>query len=133
MRIHTPLTVHAEITSIRGRRNGGRIRYRVADEYESKYAIRPQTSKLPLTMGEVIRLINTADNGHCPNGLIIEFREDHIAYEFIEDYLRDSVVVESDYYPQNEERALDSTSDRDDCGDFSDACEGTQCPSPGRP
>ncbi len=76
---------------------------------------------------------NTADNGYCPNGLIIEFWDDQIVYEFREDYRSDSVVVKSDYCPQNEGRDLDSTSDRDNCGDFSDARAGTQCPSLGPP
>ncbi len=100
-RFQTPLTVHAEVTSIRARCSGGRIRYRVADEYGTRYTIRPKTSKRPLTMGQLIDLINTADSGYEDgNGLIVSFWEHQIEYEFNEGDLLESVVVESDYYPQ---------------------------------
>ena len=92
--------MHAEVTSIRARRSGGQIRYRAVDEYEGEYSVQLQKSSLPLTMAELISLIDSADDGCTSNGLIIGFGERQIEYEFNEEDLRASVVVESDYYPQ---------------------------------
>jgi hypothetical protein len=56
-------TIHMEVTSIRARKVGSRIRYRVVCEgYEGMcdydYKTRPRSSTLPLSFGELTRLID---------------------------------------------------------------------------
>lgn len=64
-RMYLPTTVHAEVTSVRARWSGGRIYYRVVDEINCdmgfSYRTKPRSSKLPLTLGELIELMETVD------------------------------------------------------------------------
>ena len=52
-----------DVVSVRARRGrkSGRFRYRIVDEYETVWEIRPASSRLPLTLGQVIRMIDDAD------------------------------------------------------------------------
>jgi hypothetical protein len=59
-RLANTYTVFCEVTSIRARRQAGRIRYRVVDEYESKIRCARKESVHPLALREVIELIDTA-------------------------------------------------------------------------
>ncbi len=64
-------SVTADQISVRARRVGRRIAYRVVDEYmdeepppgESRYACRPATSQRPLTLRQLVTLIDTAGDG----------------------------------------------------------------------
>jgi hypothetical protein len=57
-----------DVLQVRARPSGGRIAYRVVDEYATEhgdprtwaYVIQPETSELPLTMGELVNLIDTS-------------------------------------------------------------------------
>jgi len=54
-----------DVYSIRGRRIGkgkqvGRIRFDIVDEYGSHYHVSPRSAHGPLSLGEIIRLIDTA-------------------------------------------------------------------------
>ncbi len=52
-----------DVVSIRARRRaGGRIRYRVVDEYETEFRFRPKSTAAPLTLGEVIGLVDSIRN-----------------------------------------------------------------------
>jgi hypothetical protein len=78
-RLRWAQTVHEEVTSIRARLVGARIAYRIDDELvtpeggEFKFA--PKTSTLPLTLGELINLINEAeewwDDELASTGLVV--------------------------------------------------------------
>jgi hypothetical protein len=55
----------ADQTSVRARRVCERIRYRVVDEYmeDSTYVCRPASSAAPLSLGELISLMESASDG----------------------------------------------------------------------
>ena len=52
-------SVTMDVFSIRARWSGGRYRYRIVDEYEGVYTLTPMSSARTLTLGRVIRLIET--------------------------------------------------------------------------
>lgn len=56
-----------DVISIRARPTSRGIAYRVVDEYESAYSIRPKTSRKPLRFGQLIRLIDEMTNGERPS------------------------------------------------------------------
>lgn len=56
-------SVTGDVTSIRARREDAKIRYRVVDEHWDQgevYVVEPESSDRPLTLGELIGLIDTA-------------------------------------------------------------------------
>lgn len=57
-----------DVYSIRARRRGkgGRLYYRVVDEYESEWSIARRSSTRPLTLRELVQLIDSAEN-ECGN------------------------------------------------------------------
>lgn len=93
-----------DVISIRARRVGRRIAYRVVDEYETNYVIRPKTSKRPLTLGQLIALIDGLSDGEqsrSPTAL----RDDQLIYgdpDQIEE-TADFVTVSSPYYADLED------------------------------
>lgn len=106
-RIWFTQTVHREVTSVRARPAGGRIRYRVVDEYcESTpytFAVTPKSSRRPLTFGQLVNLIDTAtvprgwfDGG----GLVLPFWNDWMRGERDRETQRGSIAVSSCFYPR---------------------------------
>jgi hypothetical protein len=94
-------SVMQDVTSIRARREGGRIRYRVEDEYETDFASFQTESEKPLTLRELISLIDGSVNpddsfGH---GLAWPHIFVHINAG-CEDDARSLVSVESEFYPE---------------------------------
>jgi hypothetical protein len=85
-----------DVTSVRARKSGDRIRYRVLDEYETEYCLHRQTSVRPLTLGQLIDLMESSTDG--PNtGLV----KPHWPYQ--EGPPEEAVAfttVSSVYYPQ---------------------------------
>lgn len=88
--------------SIRAIKENGVIRYAVVDEYESSILLAIEASKRPLTLGELIRLIDGSKyhEDEYDGGLVVS----HLNYVFIaggdvED-LVDFVSVESAFYPE---------------------------------
>ena len=49
-----------DVVSIRAKRQGKRIKYRMVDEHGTVFLIQPASSDRPLTMGELIELIDTS-------------------------------------------------------------------------
>ncbi len=88
-----------DVISIRAYPKGGWIGYRVADEYESTVEIKPKFSKRPLTLGQLVRLIDTGDREELgPIGLgIIQINFD-CHEEPAEDYA-DFMHFTSEFYP----------------------------------
>lgn len=50
-----------DVYSLRARRRGGRIGYRLLDEYDTKWVLTRQSSTRPLSLRELIHLIDSAD------------------------------------------------------------------------
>ena len=93
-------SVTADMISIRARRWGNRIAYRIEDEYGTRFRFLPKTSKQPLSMGELITLIDGA-TGHLDGdvrGLTSAYRN----YNDCSDPkdLVDFVTVSSGFYPE---------------------------------
>ena len=47
-------SVTGDLISIRARRSGSRIVYRIVDEYDTHFRFKPRTSREPLSMGELV-------------------------------------------------------------------------------
>jgi hypothetical protein len=94
-------SVTADQISVRARRVAGGIAYRVVDEYGEDgpgYVCRPKRSKLPLTLGELVAMIDGAEEGEgaAMSALIQNVRggaDVPTAY-------RDFVRVSSEFYAQ---------------------------------
>ena len=94
-------SVTADLITIRARRRGNRIVYRIVDEYETCFRFKPKTSMQPLSMAELVGLIDGA-TGHLDgdaNGLTSAYRSYNLdgcdAADLVE-----FVTVTSDFYPE---------------------------------
>jgi hypothetical protein len=92
-------SVTGDQISVRARRNGDRIRYRIVDEYPENgetYIPHPRTSTCRLTLGELVTMIDEAtDEGGVAIGALacnLDMASDPRDLE-------DFVTVESDFYP----------------------------------
>jgi len=98
-------SVMQDVISIRARRVRGRITYRVVDEYPEHggWSCRRRTTAEPLTLGELIRLIDGAWNGDGGDrGTVLADRFRNANLEAGDDpaTIRHFVTVESDLYPE---------------------------------
>ena len=105
-RIVLPLSTLGDVISVRARFRSGRYRYRVVDEYESEFDIRRKSSIRPLTLGQLIDLIQTGsqpDFTHDGDGLVEGFwnveLQDGAGPGALEECVR-FAHVESDHYPE---------------------------------
>ncbi|UCF41729.1 MAG: hypothetical protein JSW43_05220 [Gemmatimonadota bacterium] len=125
-------TATLDVYAIRARRSAGRIRYRVVDEYETAFTCAPDSSDLPLTLGELIRLVDSLTGGEDPDAcggrtylealLESNARHGNIAG------LRRFIAVRSPFYPELEafyerratewceRKRLERLESCDDCG-----------------
>jgi hypothetical protein len=93
-----------DVISIRARRGDGMIHYSVVDEYESQFECSPDKSQAPLTLAELIKLIDTVRNGSMGYvGLTTTFRDMNLVAGGDPEDLVDFVRVSSPFYPQLEE------------------------------
>ncbi|MBM3345671.1 MAG: hypothetical protein FJY55_04125 [Betaproteobacteria bacterium] len=97
-------SVTGDVISVRARRghgSAGGIAYLVVDEYETDYQLTQQHSARPLTLGELIALINTAgrDDDETAGGLAISHVVWHCEQGECEG-MRGFVRVESAFYPE---------------------------------
>jgi hypothetical protein len=100
----------ADVISIRAKQGPEGIKYRIADEYESVFKFVPETSSEPLTLRELIGLIDSVEyedsQGH--KGLTNSFRDLNFAADTSEDAaqraqeLVDFVSVTSNVYTELE-------------------------------
>jgi hypothetical protein len=97
-------SVLGDVISIRARREGGRVQYRIVDEYETVFRCEPSTSADPLTMGELLGLIDSVTGeGMYPEwgrGLTNVYRDLNSGTDPTE--LVDFVRVSSELYPELE-------------------------------
>jgi hypothetical protein len=92
-----------DVTSIRARSADGLIHYSVADEYETDYRCSPTTAPAPLTLGELITLIDTVSNEATGEvGLTSTVRDEGLECGSDPDDLVDFVRVSSRFYPELE-------------------------------
>ena len=61
-----------DVTSIRARKSEKGLAYRIVDEYETEFSFDPKTPKLPLSMGELINIIDEYELVTGPRDLSIE-------------------------------------------------------------
>lgn len=91
-----------DVKSIRARPSSRGIAYRVVDEYNSKYSFSPKTSRRPLSMGQLIDLIeglNVDGVSSSPAALRADqTADDAEAIRQLETF----VTVSSDFYPSLE-------------------------------
>lgn len=89
----------ADVISIRAKEDGERIAYSIVDEYETEFNVSPTHSEKPLTLSELISLID----GARPEGsLAICYTEMNYNARNIEELegIRFFTRVESVFYPQ---------------------------------
>ena len=61
-------SVTGDVISVRARPEGGRIAYRVVDEYDTEYSVAPASSTRPLTLEAIASLIENADPDSSAHG-----------------------------------------------------------------
>ena len=92
-----------DVISIRARRQPPRIRYRVVDEHERTFRCAPQTSTQPLTLGELVNLIDSCELVDEGRGLVSYFLDSLITNPDANTAenrrgLQDFITVESEFY-----------------------------------
>ena len=95
-------SVTSDVISVRARWRDGKIHYSVVDEYpeDHSYQCNPTTSDRPLTMGEIIALIDTTQASDYFTGVVVGLLQ--FNYECSEDLEahRNFVSVSSAFYPE---------------------------------
>jgi len=94
-------SVTGDVISIRARRWGRRIAYRIVDEYDTHFRFKPKSSMQPLSMGELVALIDGA-TGHLDGdakGLTSAYRSYNLDGCDAAD-LVDFVTISSPFYPE---------------------------------
>jgi len=109
-----------DVVSIRAKRRGKRLTYRMMDEHGTTFLIQPTSSGRPLTMGELIQLIDTSlpegeeerwrgqSNSYRNNALMEPDEAASIAYLDSEtlksvtepEHLLNYVKINSSFYPE---------------------------------
>ena len=92
----------ADQISIRAARRDGKIRYSVYDEYETEYELAFNESELPLTLGELIKLIDGSRHpeSEMPGGLLTSHWEYMLDWGNSLDEAIDFASIESAWYPE---------------------------------
>lgn len=90
-----------DVYSIRARRGRGPIRYRIVDEYRTDLQLGRKSSKAPLTMRQLIRLIESSSYD-CYSNIPIGIREANLEFGGDLDELEGFITVSSLFYPDLE-------------------------------
>jgi hypothetical protein len=95
----------ADVISIRARPSPEGIRYRIVDEYEKVFHCGPEVSERPLTMGELIELVDKTEADVWQGRDLVSCWRDYNleADDYDPEYaeeLVDFVTVSSDFYTQ---------------------------------
>ena len=94
-------SVTGDVIAITARRRGARIVYRIVDEYDTRFRFKPKSSTQPLSMEELVALID-GTTGHLDGdakGLTSAYRDYNAAFCDPE-RLVDFVIVSSPFYPE---------------------------------
>ena len=93
-------TVTADAISVRAYPTKTRIYYRIVNEYNRRYNCRPRWSKQPLSLGQLIDLINSATSDDNSNVGLVFPVIDLLVYEgSSKDEMRHFFRVHSEHYP----------------------------------
>jgi hypothetical protein len=89
----------ADVVSIRADQDGGRIAYSIVDEYETQFTVSPLHSDQPLTLSELIAMLDVARDGAS---LGTSFTTGNYSGHSLENLnkIRSFTRVESVFYPQ---------------------------------
>ena len=90
----------ADVISIRARPKRNRIYYRIVDEYDTPFALRRKSSQRPLTLRELVRLIDDTEHPDIGVGLGLCYNEMNAEGLGERESLRHFSRVSSDFYPQ---------------------------------
>ena len=91
-------SVTCDVTSVRARLVEGGIAYRVINEYDYEYRVQPEVSDKPLTLGELIHLIDTAyDLTNAAESLLLPYWE-FTAEDGDFSRITGFITVSSEYY-----------------------------------
>jgi hypothetical protein len=98
-------TTRRDVVSIRARWFRGKFRYRVVDEYpdDGPYTWEPRSSTEPLTLSELICLIDSVSNRELEGHGLTQpdrIRNRHLKRGCTSEFLRHFVTVESDLYAE---------------------------------
>lgn len=88
-------SVTGDVLSVRARFEGGRIRYQINDEYETEFHSEPEVSDKPLTLGQLINLI---DHAQEDGGIATGFLDFNYANGATLRQLKGFVTVSSAFY-----------------------------------
>lgn len=90
----------ADVISIRARRQPGDslIHYRIVDEYDTSFEIEPESSTEPLTHDELIRMIDTVNDGEG-GGLGLCYNQMNFECLGEAESLRNFTTIHSLFYP----------------------------------
>ena len=94
-------SVTSDVKSIRAKQRSGRIYYSIQDEYETNFKIKPAWSKKPLTLNQIIELVETAtdkDYGDQSLGLRA-IDEGYRQFDFNLEECRTFTRITSAFYP----------------------------------
>jgi hypothetical protein len=89
-----------DVISVRALQREFVIRYQVVDEYGTRFKIQPEKTVEPISMGELIGLIDAAEAEGGRKGLTNIFRDFNLDKDPME--LLDFVTVTSEFYPDLE-------------------------------
>jgi hypothetical protein len=98
-------SVTMDVLSVRARKTADLIRYRAVDEYETKYKIRPASSVRPLSLNQLIQLMDSAlpegeDERSPARGLVYGALNGNLISYPDPMELRSFATVSSEFYPQ---------------------------------
>ncbi|MDC1429972.1 hypothetical protein N8199_08755 [Emcibacteraceae bacterium] len=96
-------SVTMDVYSIRAIKNNGFINYRVVDEYETTYILKPIKSVHPLSFKEIIQLLDTArrEDGEGGKGGLIDSARDYFYSEgMTAKEVYDFGTAKSEFYPE---------------------------------
>ncbi|MBM3901705.1 MAG: hypothetical protein FJ379_06395 [Verrucomicrobia bacterium] len=90
----------SDVISIRGRCWKRRIRYRVVDEYQETFEVKPATSQRPFTLGQLIRFIDRVSHQDLWGPFSLAYNELNADGGTERRRLRHFTRISSDIYPQ---------------------------------
>jgi hypothetical protein len=97
-------SVTADVISIRARREGNLLHYRIVDEYGTEFELQRQSSRQPLKLAQLIRFIDGSCHPDLSEGLALGYNTMNADGGVTgRDELQDFTAVRSDVYPQLEE------------------------------
>lgn len=94
-----------DVTSLRARQVGSRIKYRLVDEYQTEFRLPQQTSTRPFSLVELIRFLDSVDQVDVTEpswnrfGFVLSWNQSNLECGADLETLRDFTRVSSDYYP----------------------------------